>query len=668
MLAARQVLDQACDRTVRYGSVPAMHAALPPLTSFEQEIANLAASIDFATGDSQKWKEVWSRAATELALDPDQARAIGVADPSTAESRLTSIGVIKASPALFLVFSRLDRDELLRRIRSLIPLTRHFHTVAVFEETPDWRAVHILDVSPDGVGAAAHAHFPAAGLERLDEDGQPLHGQGQQLPPSWIVLHKGGGDYENIDGVRYRYPKSIPNGTQIDSGDVVVCYRTVNSGTADAGCIFGIGRIGRRRIRSNEVPERREVYYDRYLAIDSIRLSELGDPRDNKTNAIVHAPAEWVDDVFKHVGISSVDDLPPAIHAVTLEALLAELKAMQLFVPRQTAMEAIAAVRGGKNLMLTGPPGTGKTTFGEALAAAAAKSGLADDWVLTTATADWTSTDTVGAYRLTNKNELEFRTGQILSAIDTDRWLVVDELNRADMDKAIGQIFTVLSGQAVVTPFIEDRDGVELPVAIVPAHVPAPADAHVHPVPETWRLVATMNERDRDLLFDLSEALLRRFAIIEIAPPAPELWAVLLDAKGRTDDAFLDQAVDKLAVLPSKPLGPAVVLDLVSHLREQLLLHDEVEEAVDRAAVFNEALSLYVRPHLRDLAPHQIVEAEKELEKILDGLVSTGVPAPVPPGVETQVAAPAEGTSVEASAASQVGDESAGATVGPAQE
>lgn len=49
-----------------------------------------------------------------------------------------------------------------------------------------------------------------------------------------------------------------------------------------AACVYGIGRIGRRRTRVHDDPERREAYYDRYLPIDPIKLSELGDPTDER--------------------------------------------------------------------------------------------------------------------------------------------------------------------------------------------------------------------------------------------------------------------------------------------------------------------------------------------------------------------------------------------------
>ena len=51
---------------------------------------------------------------------------------------------------------------------------------------------------------------------------------------------------------------------------------------------------------------------------------------------------------------------------------------------------------------------------------------------------------------------------------------------RADIDKAIGQLFTVLSGQSVVLPFVEDTDEGELNISIVPdgQRVPSNTEAH----------------------------------------------------------------------------------------------------------------------------------------------------------------------------------------------
>jgi len=104
--------------------------------------------------------------------------------------------------------------------------------------------------------------------------------------------------------------------------------------------------------------------------------------------------------------------------------------------------------------------------------------------------------------------------GKHVVLIASGQWLVIDELNRSNFDGAFGPLFTVLAGQAVTLPY--KRVGFQSPISIVPLDGEAPADTDVVRVPEPWRLIATTNVFDRDLLFRLSYALMRRFASIEV--------------------------------------------------------------------------------------------------------------------------------------------------------
>lgn len=210
---------------------------------------------------------------------------------------------------------------------------------------------------------------------------------------------------------------------------------------------------------------------------------------------------------------------------------------------------AIAALRSGKHLLLLGAPGTGKTTIAQLLARAATEIGIAAGSSTVTATADWTSVDTVGGYWLAAAGQLTFRSGQILRAIEENSWLTIDELNRADIDKAIGQMFTVLSGQSVTLPFIENRDGAELPVSIVPPSAQIPPRTHARRIPRDWRIIATLNTRDRDLLFSMSFALLRRFAVIEIPNPPANDYKELLASQAATGSKVLTSLVYYSAIV-----------------------------------------------------------------------------------------------------------------------
>lgn len=103
----------------------------------------------------------------------------------------------------------------------------------------------------------------------------------------------------------------------------------------------------------------------------------------------------------------------------------------------------------------------------------------------------------------------------MLVAIDADRWLVLDEMNRANPDRALGPLFTVLSGQAVVLPL--EQDG--RPIRIRPVSVAADPAYRGYVVQPGRRIVATTNVLDRALLFDLSFALMRRFAFVDVVAP-----------------------------------------------------------------------------------------------------------------------------------------------------
>ena len=69
--------------------------------------------------------------------------------------------------------------------------------------------------------------------------------------------------------------------------------------------------------------------------------------------------------------------------------------------------------------------------------------------------------------------------GLFVEAIESGRWLVIDELNRSNFDRAFGQLFTVLSGSAVVLPF--KRKGQPNPLSIVPERRRAAREDRRHP-------------------------------------------------------------------------------------------------------------------------------------------------------------------------------------------
>jgi hypothetical protein len=82
---------------------------------------------------------------------------------------------------------------------------------------------------------------------------------------------------------------------------------------------------------------------------------------------------------------------------------------------------------------------------------------------------------------------------------DGRHWLILDEINRADIDRALGPVFTALQDYILRLP--EEIDG-----------------SREFRIPAGFRVIATMNTIDKNNLFPMSVALMRRFAIINLEP------------------------------------------------------------------------------------------------------------------------------------------------------
>lgn len=244
----------------------------------------------------------------------------------------------------------------------------------------------------------------------------------------------------------------------------------------------------------------------------------------------------------------------------------------------QLLEEALDALGRGDHLLFVGPPGTGKSKLAQTLSDHLVE----DAYEMTTATADWSTFDTIGGYRQQSDGELAFTSGLFLDRFQgpdgkpQNEWLIIDEFNRAEIDKAFGSLFSVLTEDDVVLPFTKGDDNVTVYGSdLKDSRV---VEAHEYVVPDEWRLLATMNTFDKSSLYDLSYALSRRFAYINV--PAPdgedidtELVKKYLDCWPDVDPSDSDiEAIIELwqTVQSTRPLGPAIVRDVLAAADEDL--------------------------------------------------------------------------------------------------
>lgn len=227
-----------------------------------------------------------------------------------------------------------------------------------------------------------------------------------------------------------------------------------------------------------------------------------------------------------------------------------------------------AMLRSGKqHIMLYGPPGTGKTS----LARWIASSLPGGRWTLVTGSSDWSSQDIIGGYQPVGNGDVDFVPGILLR--DFDRPFIIDELNRCDIDKVIGPLFTVLSGQQTTLPYRTDlADKDSPPYAILPKPKGNAAEHEFAPG-VAWRLIATINSIDKASLYQMSYALSRRFGWVYVDAPQDLVGFVreYLESNGMplgAAGAACPLADLWKAVNAARVIGPAPIIDAIHAIQE----------------------------------------------------------------------------------------------------
>lgn len=243
--------------------------------------------------------------------------------------------------------------------------------------------------------------------------------------------------------------------------------------------------------------------------------------------------------------------------------------------------KVVAALAAGKHVLLMGAPGVGKTELAEAVCRQ-----IPQPYDVVTATSDWTSVHTIGGYMPvpqegSNAEPLDFIPGVFTEAMAANKWLIIDEMNRADIDKAFGEMFTLLGGKrkSINLPYRKRQDDGTYRRVVLGMANSQETGTHVYGLDPSWRLIGTMNTFDKASLFQMSFAFSRRVAVIDIAIPdfadyraILETGAAALQEAGDNvlHDAVLSYLIAIFAVDDGTGLdalglrvGPAIPLDMI---------------------------------------------------------------------------------------------------------
>ncbi|MET7505897.1 AAA family ATPase [Streptomyces albidoflavus] len=252
------------------------------------------------------------------------------------------------------------------------------------------------------------------------------------------------------------------------------------------------------------------------------------------------------------------------------------------------------AIASHKAIMLVGPPGTGKSSLVweviREVQSNPAAYGMTISHELMTVTADesWTVRELIGGDTVDKKGSIAFAPGYVLQAIQKDKWLLIDEANRADMDRIFGGLLTWLSGESMESVTVGraapgDPTEIRLGWTDTPTSIRMEEDqgnpggaeqlrTTEYRAGQEWRLLGTYNSLDAQRVFRFGLALGRRFAQIPVAPPGPEMFREILDE--RTDSAAISpgqmkELTDRIAKMyaihqasPDTAMGPALFLSL----------------------------------------------------------------------------------------------------------
>ena len=214
-----------------------------------------------------------------------------------------------------------------------------------------------------------------------------------------------------------------------------------------------------------------------------------------------------------------------------------------LFLSRDNLEKILKALTNGKNIILQGPPGVGKTYVGKRLAYAAIGAKSDTRVQMIQFHQSYSYEDFIQGYRPSEDKHFTLKNGVFYNFCKTARAnpgqkhvFIIDEINRGNLSKIFGELMMLI-----------ERDKRSAEYAI-----PLTYSEDLFHVPPNVHLLGLMNTADRSLAM-VDYALRRRFKFFSLQPEFGQSFTDFLAAKG-VDTATINKLAQKIGDL-NKAIG-----------------------------------------------------------------------------------------------------------------
>lgn len=275
----------------------------------------------------------------------------------------------------------------------------------------------------------------------------------------------------------------------------------------------------------------------------------------------------------------------------------------EIAVEKNVVVRILRHLDAGKHVILVGAPGVGKTMLSKRILEVYGRMKTGKDYVPSVATAEWSRYHVVGGINLQN----EWKKGYVSEAAEDGKWLLIDEFNRADINKAFGEMFLAIEDKHI--PLSDEemklvgKDSIE--------------------IPESFRMIGTMNDYDKNLLLtELSYGLITRFAFVDIEPDKKKekesVKKQIINGKLGIEEKDWENCkkeidsyfgfVEKIRQIP-RMIGVRTTIDVLRYVIYSSITNSG--KASDNKEFLDEALCDYLLPQFDRLDKKTIVETEK---------------------------------------------------------